>query len=291
MAVSRWALGGMVCLSTVTLTGCASLEELRQAQMDNRNMIAEKAQLEQELYDLRTATQSLRGRSDSLEDQLATKDQLVANLQEENDNLETNFRKAQGLLEKFADRPLGKPVLAAAALPPELDMALQEFAAQYPQSVTYDSEHGAVKWTSDLLFALGSDVVKDTALSSLRRFGEIMGSPAAEGFDVIVAGHTDDVRISRAQTRQKHPTNWHLSVHRAISVADRLQKENLAPTRIGVMGFGQFKPLAANDSDVNRRRNRRVEMYVVPSGTFSAGVAVGQKVMSFTGSDPKETTK
>jgi len=95
-----------MCLISITLTGCASLEELRQVQMANRNLVAEKAHLEQELYDLRTTTLSLRGHSDSLEDQLAAKDQLVASLQEENDSLETNFRQAQGLLEKIADRPL-----------------------------------------------------------------------------------------------------------------------------------------------------------------------------------------
>lgn len=290
MTVGRSTLGVTVCLITIILTGCASLEELRQVQMANRNLGAEKAHLEQELYDIRGTTQSLREHGDSLEDQLATKDQLVVNLQDENDSLESNFRRAQGLLDKIADRPLGKPVLAVGTLPPELDLALKEFAARYPQSVAYDSDRGTVKWTSDLLFALGSDIVKNSALASLRGFGDIMRSTAAKGFEVIVVGHTDDVRISKPATRQKHPTNWHLSVHRAIGVANQLMKDNLEPTRVGVMGFGQYRPLAANDSDGHRKRNRRVEMYVVPAGTFSAGAA-GQAVMSFTGNDPAETTK
>lgn len=291
MTSGRWILGGSAYLITVLVTGCATLEELRQVQMANRNLISEKAQLEQDIYDLRSTTQSLRSRSDSLEEQLGSKDLLVANLQDENDNLEGYFRKAQDQLQKIVDRPLGKPVMMSGILPPELDMALQELAAQYPRSVTYDREHGAVKWTSDLLFALGSDVVKESALGSLRRFGEIMRSPAAEGFDVIVAGHTDDMRISRSETRRKHPTNWHLSVHRAIAVANQLEKDRLEPPRIGVMGFGQHRPLVANDSNVNRGRNRRVEMYIVPSGTFSAGADIRQAVMSFTGAKSEETTK
>jgi len=289
MILGRWTARGGLLVILVSMAGCASLEDFRQAQMDNRNLIAEKAQLEQEVFDLRSANQGLRGRVDGMEDQIQSKDLLIANLQNENDNLERGVRQAQSLVERFADRPLDKPVMVATILPAELDAALREFAAQHPESVSYDSAHGTVKWTSDLLFALGSDVVKDAAKSSLSQFSEIVKSAAAHGFDVLVAGHTDNVRIAREATRLKHPSNWHLSVHRAISVASELQSHSVAPTRIGVMGFGEYRPLSANDSETNRSRNRRVEMYMVPSGAFSGGVA--QTAMSFTGEQPAGTVK
>jgi len=273
----------------VTMTGCASLDELNQVKMNNRNLSAEKAGLEQEVFDLRSANQGLRTRVDGLEDQLGTKDQLVGNLQKENDNLESGFRQAMSSVERFAERPFDKPTVVSTVLPPELDMALREFAAQHPQEVAYDSEHGTVKWTSDLLFALGSDVVKDTAKSTLRQFSEIMQSPAAQGFDVLVSGHTDNVRISREETRRMHPSNWHLSAHRAIAVGKELQNDNIAPTRLGVMGFGEYRPLASNDNEANRSRNRRVEIYLVPSGAFSAGAQTA--MMSFTGSEQSGIVK
>ena len=289
MASGRWFIGGFICLIAVTVSGCASMESLRQAQMDNRNLTAEKAQLEQEVYDLRSANRNLVGRTDSLGDQLASKEQLIGNLQRENDTLENSFRQAQTLAERIADRPLDKPLLVARSLPGDLDTALQGLAGQFPQSVSYDREFGAVKWISDLVFATGSDVVKDSAKDSLRRFSDIMKSPAAQGFDVIVAGHTDNVRIGKPATRERHPTNWHLSVHRAISVANELRGSGIAPTRVGVMGFGEYRPIAANDSEAARAHNRRVEVYVVPSGTFSAGVS--PTAMSFTGTTPSGSTK
>ncbi len=289
MASRRWSVAGVFCFVSVMLSGCASLEELRQAQMDNRNLSAEKAQLEQELYDLRTANRNLRSRTNSLEDQVAAKEQLVRNLQSENDTLEESFRQAQSLAEKIADRPLDDPLLIARALPGELDSALQQLAAQFPQSVSYDPQNGAVKWTSDLLFATGSDVVKDTAKDSLRQFSEIMKSPAGQGFDVLVAGHTDNVRIAKPATREKHPTNWHLSVHRAISVGNVLRGDGVAPTRIAVMGFGEYRPIAPNDSAADRARNRRVEIFIVPSGAFSAGAQTS--ALSFTGQTPADPTK
>ncbi len=292
MASRRWILAPIACCIAFLSTGCASLEDLRQAQMANRNLIAEKAQNEQDLYDLRTTLQSLRTRSDSLEDQLATKDQLVTNLQSENDALESNVRQAQQLVKRIVDTPLSKPVVTSGSLPPDLDIALKELAERYPDAVHYDSAHATVKWTSDLVFALGSDVVKNSALASLRQFSQIMKSPAAQGFDVVVVGHTDDVRISKPATRQKHPTNWHLSVHRAIAVGTELLKDALEPTRVGVMGFGQYKPLVPNDSDKNRARNRRVEMYIVPAGAFAAGAMTpSASAVSFTGEQRDETTK
>ncbi len=286
MNLGRWTLSGMTCALMITLSGCANLEELRQAQMLNRNLQAEKARLEQDLHDNRAVRGTLRTRADSLENQLASKDLLVTNLQNENDRLDSAFRTAQATLDKLAGQPIGM-VNIPATLPPELDTALHEFAAQYPDAVVYDAGHGIVKWTADVLFAFASDVVKQTAYPSLQHFGEIMQSTEAKDFEVLVAGHTDNVPIAQPETLKRHPTNWHLSSHRAIAVARLLQKNGLDPTRVGVMGFGQFRPMAANDSQESRARNRRVEMYIVPRGSFGQGSAA----LSFTGGAPEEKTK
>ena len=287
MAVRRAVMCGCVMGMCVWISGCASLEELRQAQMANRNLAAEKAQLEQDVYDLRAAVESVRGRSDSLQQQLANKDQLITNLEGENNRLEGYAQTATGLVERYADQPLGQPVITTSRLPAELDLALREFATQHSGSVSYEADQGTVKWTSDLLFAFASDVVRDTARSSLDGFAEIMRSPAAANFDVVVVGHTDDIPISNPGTKAKHPTNRHLSVHRAVAVGQKLESAGLNGARIGVMGYGEYRPVVANDSDANRGRNRRVEMYIVPSGSFAAGT----ELAAFTGHPPQGSIK
>jgi len=278
-------LGMVVCWAS----GCVSLDEHRQLQMHNRNLTAEKAELEQELNDLRNTNESLTVRADSLADQLGSKEALVANLQAENDSLETGFRRAQEIAEQLANRPLDKPVLVGGALPAELDSALQGFARQYPGSVTYDPQRGVVRWTSSLLFPTGSDVVKAEAKTSLSKFSEIMRSAKARGFAILVAGHTDNVKIGKPKTRIKHPTNWHLSSHRAIAVKDELVGAGIDPSRIGTMGFGEYRPLASNDDPKGRAANRRVEVYIVPAGRFGTGKP--QPVMTFTGEQPDDTVK
>lgn len=281
-------LGGLVCTSIIVSGGCVGLEEHRQLQMSQRILESEKARLEQELFDSRSIGESLRGRVVSLEDQLNARDLLVENLDSENDGLEAKFAKAQELIAKIADRPLEPIPMLSSGLPADLDSAIQQFASRNPSSVTYDREHGSLKWTSDLLFPFATDVVKESAAETLRRFGGILRSPVAGDFDVVVVGHTDNVRISRPETLKKHPTNWHLSVHRAISVGKILEKEGVSSSRIGVMGFGQHRPLVPNTTDENRARNRRVEMYMVPHGTFGSGIEPAATAMSFTGDKAKK---
>lgn len=276
-------------LSLALLSGCASLEELRQVQMANRNLSAEKAALEQEMFDLRAGAQAMRSRADALEDQVATKDRLIASLQSENETLDVGFKSAQTSLEKWAGMPFGDPA-SGIRLPAELDAALKAFAAEHAGSVDYNPGQGTLKWTSDLLFALGSDIVRDSAAGSLRSFSEIMRSPVGRQFEVVVVGHTDDIPVNRPETRQKHPSNEHLAVHRSIAVKQHLVSAGMSPSRVGVMGYGPYKPVAPNDAEGNRAKNRRVEVYVVPSGVFSAG-AEPSHALSITGNEPAPVIK
>ncbi|MFH0980228.1 MAG: OmpA family protein [Planctomycetota bacterium] len=268
----RWCGLAIVGLVMAGVGGCVSLDQYKQLEMSNRTALAEKEQCETELYDARNVADSLRTKLTAAEGEMASKEQLIANLQSENDRLEQAFASAQKTLEKLAGKNMPEPVVIEkeAKLPPALDTALKNFATQYPNDVEYNPATGAVKWRSDLVFALGSDVVIETAMASLSKFIEILKSPAATDFEVVIVGHTCDRPIAREVTRQAHPTNWHLSVHRAITVAKVILDGAYEPTRVGVMGYGEYRPIAANDSEENRSRNRRVEIYLVKRGSVLA---------------------
>ncbi len=149
-------------------------------------------------------------------------------------------------------------------LPIELSEKLQEFAEDNDM-VVFDVNRGVLKFKSDLLFDSGSDVVKIKSLPAIKTLSDIMNSSGAEKFDIIIAGHTDDQPIKASLT--KHPTNWHLSAHRAISVVNALIKNGLQAKRMSVRGFGEFRPAAANKPNKGgHKENRRVEIYIVPAG-------------------------
>ncbi len=274
MRRDRWiVLMGTGCFVSVALSGCASLDEHRRLQALNRNLQAEKTGLSQELFDCRSASDALRARTDSFNRELIAKDELIANLRAENGLLDDMRKTAQAALEKL-DGQFGDIVMATPKLPEQLDSALKRFADAHPDAVIYDAMHGTVKWKSDLLFALGSDIVRESSMGTLKHFAEVINSSAAVDFEVIIAGHTDTTPISKSATKAKHPTNWHLSAHRSIAVSNELQKNGYAPQRIGVMGCGEYRPVADNATAEGKSQNRRVDIYLVPTGAIvSASIA------------------
>ena len=133
--------------------------------------------------------------------------------------------------------------------------------------VTYDAEKGIVKFSSDLLFNKGSDEVTSSAASAVKSLCGILNSPEAQDFDIVIAGHTDDIPIQKPDTLKLHPTNWHLSVHRAISVEKIMEASNVNPNRMSVRGFGEYRPVVPNAPNKGgAEENRRVEIYIVPKG-------------------------
>lgn len=271
MGARGWLLRGFVgCWILVTVSGCMSMEEHRRVQARNRMLTAERETLAQDLMDARTANESMRTRLEALDRELSTKGELIANLRSENEVLDEMRLLAQSQLEGMAGRQgLGDITIAGQALPEPLDTALRRFAEQNPEVVAYDANRGTMKWKSDLVFAIGSDVIKQSSRASLKAFADIIKSDAAKDFEVIVVGHTDNTPIGKPSTKKKHPTNWHLSVHRAISVASDLRRSGYGGERVGIMGFGEFRPIADNATAAGRSQNRRVEIFLVPRGTMA----------------------
>ena len=118
-------------------------------------------------------------------------------------------------------------------------------------------------------FATGS---ADLSGSARRMIGTV--GAAIHDLDNIVRveGHTDDVPIFTSRYR----SNWELSTARATSVVAYLVDEMQIPAeRMAVAGYGEFRPLAPNDSDENRALNRRVDIVVLSTETARNEEPVG----------------
>lgn len=252
------------------LGGCVSLDEHNRLKQAHRLLTADRDQVAQELADERKNNDLLRTRLQSYEREGMTKDELLANLRGENELLDKMRKMTQSELEAALGR-IGNITIEGVKLPAPLDSALKRFAEEHPSEVEYDAQRGFVKWKADLVFPLGSDVVKESSLAGLRGFVDILKSPAAADFETLVVGHTDTTPIQRADTRAKHPTNWHLSAHRSIAVSNVLQQYGYPPQRISVMGCGEYRPIADNSGETGKSRNRRVEIYLIPSGSIVQG--------------------
>ena len=182
-----------------------------------------------------------------LEQQLAVANQRLNNLNAERAALHDRY----------------KHLLASSSnpLPGGATARFRALAERYPE-FEFDPETGVSKFNTDLLFALGSDEINPQVVPVLEEFSRIMNNADAQHLRVLVVGHTDDKPISKAGTKVKHPTNWHLSTDRANSVVLALKKCGIHEKRMEAAGCSMFQPVAPNTNDESRRQNRRVEIFV-----------------------------
>jgi len=248
-----------------SVTGCVSKDEYLRESFARRKAAERAEALERELADERAKNLALESERASIRSELDAKTALAETLRAENQKLDTLVAGLQQQLDDLMAKGIGDVQVVEVKLPPELDRKLQDFAAQYPDVIEYDAERGAVRWKSDLTFAKGSDDVREDAKGSLRSFAQIVDSPEAAPFEVVIVGHTDNLRIGPV-TAKKHPTNWHLSVHRAVSVMFELAKSDIDYGRMGCMGYGEHRPQVPNPSSGGAEANRRVEIFLVARG-------------------------
>jgi len=265
---------GISALIVMTNTGCY-YDQLLQEQKANRTLQEELARAKDDLHAAESMNQVLKTKIESLNGQLATKEQLVASLTAENESLRDKWGKAMAALEEIAKRGGERPILNVSVLPPKLSEALKALADRHPGLLEFDERTGAVRWKSDLLFPLGEDSLGDAAAGPLKEFADILLSDAAAGFDAVIVGHTCNTPIRKPETLRNHKTNWHLSTHRAISVMNALSSDGVPETRMGCMGYGEFRPIAPNTTAENKAKNRRVEIYLIPSEKAMTTSTVG----------------
>ncbi|MBT2145221.1 MULTISPECIES: flagellar motor protein MotD [unclassified Rhodanobacter] len=109
---------------------------------------------------------------------------------------------------------------------------------------------------TDILFPSGVAQLSEPANAVLRDLAAIL---ARFGNPLRVEGFTDDVPISNAL----YPSNWELSAARAASVARLFSMTGIAPARLGIIGWGEMRPVADNATVEGRNQNRRVLVVVM----------------------------
>lgn len=110
-----------------------------------------------------------------------------------------------------------------------------------------------VRMGERVFFPSGSATVSADGKATLRKISEAFA--AVQG-RMIVEGHTDVVPIHNA----RFPSNWELSAARAIAVVRYPQEQGIDPKLLGAAGYGEYQPIATNDSPEGRAENRRIEI-------------------------------
>ena len=120
----------------------------------------------------------------------------------------------------------------------------------------------SVRMLDKIVFKSGSANILPQGMEVLDKLADAI----KDSTDTIrVEGHTDDTPISD-KLKAKYPSNWELSAARASAVARYFEtKHFINPKRLESLGFSMYHPVAPNDSDENKQRNRRVEIVLKPA--------------------------
>ena len=116
-----------------------------------------------------------------------------------------------------------------------------------------------ISLSDNMLYKSGSYQISDRAGETLSKIAKIITD--YKDYDVLIEGNTDNVPISKTNIRN----NWDLAALRASSVVQALQNNyGVDPKRLTAGSRGEYNPIASNDTDAGRARNRRTQIIITP---------------------------
>lgn len=259
-------------------TGCVSKKQLAAAKSDYDKLNTEYATLQGNYQNAQVTIAKAEANQKNLEDRLKEAQRNQAQLQKAYATLQSSLNKSleqntQGnvniskLVDEInASNRFIKQLVETKSKSDSLNMVLtnrltrslsreelQEVDVQVLKGVVY------ISLADNMLYKSGSYEINDRAGETLSKIAKIIMD--YKDYDVLVEGNTDNVPISRTNIRN----NWDLSALRASSVVQALQNQyGVDPKRLSAAGRGEYNPIASNDTEVGKQRNRRTQIIITP---------------------------
>lgn len=294
---------GSLLLLVFALTGCVWKSDYTARLADIDNLKTNVSTLDDQLKKSEADKTALQAQLSQLQKEHADLQARNKVLSDDNTNLDSLLKAKKGELgaqiaamrEQIAEKEMALSAKDAeiAALKQEKELALQEKEKSIAEmKKTYNSLVGemneeikkgeititqlkdklTVNMVEQILFDSGSAEIKKNGKKVLDRVAEILKQVTDK--QVRVEGHTDNVPIS-PRLAVKFPTNWELSTARATTVARYLQDKGIDPKLLSACGYSEFRPVASNDTEEGRAKNRRIEISLVPKEIESSAPQEG----------------
>jgi chemotaxis protein MotB len=119
-----------------------------------------------------------------------------------------------------------------------------------------------VSFVDRILFGFSQVHISPEGKAALNQLAVVLATVPKGNISVV--GHADSIPVA-SKFQHRFPSNWELSSARAAAVARYLTKQGeLEPSRLEVVGLSSYQPIADNDTDAGRAKNRRVEIIITP---------------------------
>ncbi len=152
------------------------------------------------------------------------------------------------------------PFKKAAAIAEDIEAILENKGYDTTVAVSFSANYIKFTLEGDVLFDSGRANLKPEAAEAIGAIAEIANQSEYKDYDMEIDGHTDDRPINNAQ----FPNNWILSAYRAEAVLQEfIDVHGYDPERVAATAYGEYRPIADNDTVEGRAKNRRVEIKVL----------------------------
>ena len=254
---------------TLFVTSCASKKDLENCQNENRELTTNYQDAKEQLA-------ASKARVASLEEQLAQQKKDYSALQKSLDKSLANTSDNNINISKLVDQinesnQYIRHLVEVKSKSDSLNMVLtnnltrslskeemKEVDVQVLKGVVY------ISLADNMLYKSGSYEINDRAAETLSKIAKIITD--YKDYDVLIEGNTDNVPVNTQATSMKNiRNNWDLSALRASSVVQYLINHfGVAPKRLTAGGRGEFNPIASNDTELGKQRNRRTQIIITP---------------------------
>jgi len=244
----------------ITLQGERNdLEKARtELKLKNLSLEREVARLKEDNTELEKI---LRAKEDTLSKNIINLRAQISELEKENEDLKQSIDRLQSEAETL-ERQRQEEMNEMKSTYDDLLEGMKSEIEKGKITITQLKGKLKVNMLDEILFDSGKTTIKPEGVEVLERVGEILLNVKDRAINV--EGYTDNVPIGPELAR-RYPTNWELSAARATNVARYLQEKiGIDPTLLSATGYGEYQPVASNEDEEGRARNRRIEIVLVP---------------------------
>ncbi len=265
-----------VTAGVLLMSSCASKKDLLNCQTENQQLTTKNEDLSMKYQDTKEALAASQARATSLEEQLkqsradnkalqSSLDKSLSNTSDNNinisklvDQINESNQYIRHLVEVKSKSDSLNMVLTNNLTRSLSKEELKEVDVQVLKGVVY------ISLADNMLYKSGSYEVNDRAQETLSKIAKIITD--YNDYDVLIEGNTDNVPINTSAASMKNiRNNWDLSALRASSVVQYLiDNFGVSPKRLTAGGRGEFNPVASNDTEVGKQRNRRTQIIITP---------------------------
>jgi chemotaxis protein MotB len=239
------------------------------------NLTAERNGLNARLNTLGAETnrtiEELRNRNTELEDDKLMLGESITLLKKSKEELINRNTELEGekqmleeniaLLKKSKEAEISAEVTTVSGTYEELLAEMKGEIEQGQIAITELQGKLTVDVLDKILFDSGRAEIKPEGLSVLKRVVEILMTVTDKL--IRIEGHTDNIPIT-GNLAKRYPTNWELSAARALNITRYLEKEGIDPSILSAAAFGEYQPVADNDTPEGRAKNRRIAIILLP---------------------------